>query len=492
MRILYVDIDTLRPDHLGCYGYPRNTSPNIDRIAAQGVRFEKCYVSDAPCLPSRASMFTGVFGIRSGVVGHGGTAADLRIEGTGRGFSSRGSQRAGLIMTLRNAMQEQGKDLYTVSFSPFAERHAAWWWYEGWREMHNTGKSGGESAEEIVPLAIDWVDRNGKNDDWLLHVNIWDPHTDYRAPEEFGNPFEDQPLAGWYSEQIRQRQWDDFGPGTPQEPCGSYGTAESPRQPRQIRSMDDYTKWVDGYDCGIAYADLWIGRLFEALEAQGVLDETVILITSDHGENMGELNVIGDHATADHITSRVPMILRWPGIGDGPRVDRGLYNQCDIGATLVELVGATAPAHWDAIGFAEDFRAGRDGGRDYAVFSQNAWSCQRSVRWDDWVLIRTYHTGLKHYRRYMLFNVADDPHELNDLADDRPELVAHGLALIDDWHEREMKRNDTDVDPMWTVIREGGPFHTRTRLEDYCRRLRDTGRGEHADFLEAHPDGLAG
>ena len=74
MRILYLDIDTLRPDHLGCYGYHRNTSPNIDRIAAGGTRFDNCYVSDAPCLPSRAGMFTGQFGIHTGAVGHGGTS----------------------------------------------------------------------------------------------------------------------------------------------------------------------------------------------------------------------------------------------------------------------------------------------------------------------------------------------------------------------------------------------------------------------------------
>ena len=62
MRILYVDIDSLRADHLGCYGYHRATSPNIDQIAGRGLRFDNCYVSDAPCLPSRTAMFGGRFG----------------------------------------------------------------------------------------------------------------------------------------------------------------------------------------------------------------------------------------------------------------------------------------------------------------------------------------------------------------------------------------------------------------------------------------------
>ncbi len=86
MRILYIDIDTLRPDHLGCYGYHRNTSPNIDAIAANGTRFTSVYASDVPCLPSRTALVTGTFGIRNGVNNHGGAAAELASRGAERGF----------------------------------------------------------------------------------------------------------------------------------------------------------------------------------------------------------------------------------------------------------------------------------------------------------------------------------------------------------------------------------------------------------------------
>ena len=81
MRILYLDLDSLRPDHLGCYGYHRDTSPNIDRIAREGVTFTECYCSDSPCLPSRTALMSGRFGIHTGAVTHGGTAADFRLEG---------------------------------------------------------------------------------------------------------------------------------------------------------------------------------------------------------------------------------------------------------------------------------------------------------------------------------------------------------------------------------------------------------------------------
>lgn len=87
MRILYVDIDTLRPDHLGCYGYPRATSTNIDKVAEDSVRFTDVYCSDAPCLPSRAALMTGRFGIHTGCVGHGGVNAEMRWEGRNRGMA---------------------------------------------------------------------------------------------------------------------------------------------------------------------------------------------------------------------------------------------------------------------------------------------------------------------------------------------------------------------------------------------------------------------
>lgn len=74
MRVLFLDLDSTNPEHLGCYGYHRNTSPNIDKIAAEGVRFTNYYTSDAPCAPSRTALMSGQFGIRNGLVGHGGTA----------------------------------------------------------------------------------------------------------------------------------------------------------------------------------------------------------------------------------------------------------------------------------------------------------------------------------------------------------------------------------------------------------------------------------
>lgn len=484
MRILYIDIDTLRPDHLGCYGYHRNTSPNIDGVAAKGTRFDNCYVSDAPCLPSRAALYSGKCGIRNGAVNHGGKAAELLIDTRRRHFRT---LEDNFIYTLRKA------GFYTVSVSPFGERHSSFWFYNGFREIYNTGKGGGERSDEVVPTALDWLDRNGAKDNWYLHVNVWDPHTPYQVPMSEGNPFKDDAPPSWMTESIIRKNWDNYGPGSGQEPGGGYlGTSAEfcktfPRVPRQIKTLKDYRKWIDGYDCGIYYADKHAGMILDKLKDLGIDGDTVVMISSDHGENQGELSVYGDHQTADHITNRVPMIIYDPKGRIGKcKADKSLHYQFDVAATLLELAGGNVPQTWDGKSFLGSLRKGRPEGRDYLVVSNCAWACQRAVRWDNYIMIKTYHSGYKNYPEIMLFDLEKDPHELANLADKRPDLVDHALARLEEWKAEEMKRSFTDIDPMWTVMREGGPFHASygsPNFEKYAERLRKTGRGKHAkDF----------
>jgi len=484
MKILYIDIDTLRPDHLGCYGYHRNTSPNIDRLASEGVLFENCYVSDAPCLPSRAALYSGKCGIRNGAINHGGAAADLHLEPNERHFRT---LLDNYIIQLRSA------GYYPVTFSPFGERHSSFWFYNGFREMYNTGKGGNETADEVIPLTLDWLDRKGTSqDNWYLHVNIWDPHTPYRSPEDFGNPFKNAPAPEWMTEDIRRKTWDNYGPGCAREPGGTYTnpTAYAPykqRMPMQIDSMEAYRKWIDGYDCGILYADHHVGMLISKLEDLGILEDTMIIISSDHGENQGELSVYGDHQTADHITNRVPMIIKHPqGLGGRGRKDKSLHYQFDFAATVLEMLDTKVPESWDAKSFFKAFKDEKEEGRESLVVSNCAWTCQRAVRWDDYIMIRTYHSGFKNYPEIMLFNLKEDPHELKNLADERPELVAEAMRILEKWQTDEMCRSPREADPMWTVMREGGPYHASfksPRFEEYLNRLRETGRSNFADEL---------
>jgi choline-sulfatase len=153
------------------------------------------------------------------------------------------------------------------------------------------------------------------------------------------------------------------------------------------------------------------------------------------------------------------------------------------------LLGARVPSNWDGAGFAETLRRGGEAGREYLVVSQGAWTAQRAVRFGDYICIRTYHDGYHGLPDVMLFDLKRDPHETRDLAKDQPELTASALANLEHWHARQMMRSTTGIDPLWTVLREGGPWHVRGRLSEYLERLRETGRSEWAERIaSAHAD----
>ncbi|MGH8297173.1 MAG: sulfatase, partial [Steroidobacteraceae bacterium] len=342
MRILYIDIDTLRADHLGCYGYHRATSPNIDRIAAGAIVLASVYASDVPCLPSRTALLTGRFGIHNGVVNHGGTDADPAIDGPERGFCSRLH-----LDSFPSHLKQAG--LRTVTVSSFAQRHSAFHWHAGFDETYNVGKWGMETAEDVYEVAADWLGRRGREDGWFLHVHLWDPHAPYRAAASYGEPFRESPPPGWLTEEVRARHWRGCGPHGAREGRGfkpnEYDRAHYPRQPQEMSDMAAVRAMFDGYDVGVLAADRCVGKLLELLEGLGVASDTAIMISADHGETLGELNIYCDHQTADEHTTHIPLILKWPGLGAGRR--RALHYQFDVSASLLELLGQKVPQSWD-------------------------------------------------------------------------------------------------------------------------------------------------
>jgi choline-sulfatase len=478
MRLLYIDIDTLRADHLGCYGYHRATSPHIDAIARDALLFENVYASDVPCLPSRTALLTGRFGIHNGVVNHGGTDADPPIDGPGRGFFSRLH-----LDSFPNRLRERG--LRTVTISSFAHRHSAFHWHAGFDETYNVGKWGMETAEEVYGIAADWLRRHGREDNWFLHVHLWDPHTPYRTPASYGEPFRHSPPPAWLTEEVRARHWRGCGPHSAREGRGfrpnEYDRAHYPRQPQEMTDMAAVRAMFDGYDVGVLAADRCVGRLLELLADLGVESETAIMVSADHGETLGELNIYCDHQTADEHTTHVPLILRWPGLGAGRC--RALHYQIDVAATLLDLLEQRVPQSWDGRSFAGSLRAGADVGRDHLIVSQGAWTCQRGVRFGDWMLISTLHGGYHLFDEVMLFDLKSDPFEQRSLADERADIAAHGLALLSQWHAVAIREAARGRDPLENVILEGGPYHVRGELPAYLERLRATGRDELAEAL---------
>lgn len=474
MRILFLDLDTLRPDHLGCYGYHRNTSPNIDAIARQGTRFEQYHCSDAPCLPSRAALMSGRFGFHTGVVGHGGTAADMRLTGPARGFRDPLEYDCLPSIARRAHMR-------TTSISPFAERHSAWWFNAGFFEVFNTGWGGMESAEQVTPTALEWINRHAREEDWFLHINYWDPHAPYRSPEAFGNPFADEPLPDWFTEETLDRHRQMVGPHCARESSpnmfDNWTDPTHPRNPGELHNLADVRLMIDGYDCGINYMDAHIGQLFQAFAEQGVMDDLTIIISADHGENFGELGIYAEHATADQATTRIPMIIRWPGCAAN-QVDTGLHYNLDLAPTLAELLTIPASARWDGESYARALH-GDPCGRDSLVVSQCAHVCQRSVRFGNWLYVRTYHDGYHLFPQEMLYNIVEDPHEQHDVAKVHPAVCHEGAARLLTWGDTMLATmpEGYTVDPLWTVMAEGGPEHMRGELPRYCAYLEQSDRG---------------
>lgn len=484
MRVLMFDIDTLRADHMGCYGYGRDTTPVMDEIANEGVRFDNYYCPNAPCLPSRASMISGLYGIHNGVVGHGGTAADMRLQGTTRHFTDHMSENS-LFMQFRRA------GMHTVSFSTFAERHSAWWFNAGFNECHNVGYRGGESAEIVTPKVLEWLEHNGQKDNWMMHVHYWDPHTPYRTPADYACPFDGKPLPDdWISEEIFARHLLHIGPhGANEINMWNDDHYEScPKHPGRLRNLEEAKQFLNQYDNGIRYTDDNIGRIIGWLKEHGLYDDDLaIIITADHGEDLGEFGVYAEHGMADEPVCRIPLIIRWPGMRKGTSA-KGFYDNTDLAPTVQELLGTPMIApdryRYDGVSFAAQLRDGTDCSKPYVVLTQCAHVCQRSARFGDYVYIRTVHGGGHLLPDEMLFNVAEDPHEQNNLADTYPELCAKGAKMILDWNDAMMKSSHYDTDPMWTVMREGGPEHCRGQLGAYMERLKGTDREYGIALLE--------
>lgn len=471
---------------MGCYGYGRNTSPNIDALAREGTRFTNYYCSDAPCLPSRAALLTGRFGIHTGAVGHGGTAGDMRLQGAARGFRDTHIQN-GLWSLFRRA------GMYTVSISSFPERHAAWWFGSHLNEQHNpTGKGGMESAEEVMPTVMNWLKSNKDRDDWALHVNLWDAHTPYRVPKEYGNPFENEPLPAWPDDGAIREHLNYCGPHGLRDMFMYSGGDDSPypRYPGSVYDAKGVKTLIDGYDCGIRYMDDKIGEVTAFLKENGLYEDTCVIVTSDHGENIGELGIYGEHATADQATCRVPMIIKRKDFLKGQAVDDFHYN-VDLCPTLAEMFGLPPYAKWDGISYLETLKSGRKSGHEYLVLSQCAHTLMRGVRFEKYLYSRVYHDGFHPFPAEMLFDLEKDPHERDNLAAGRPELCAKGAKLLLEWHTEQMLKSDSQVDPLLTVLAEGGPMHTRGCLEVFCKRLAETDRGDYAAALRnKHPNGI--
>ena len=464
MKVLYIDIDSLRRDHLGCYGYERPTTPNLDRLAREGARFTNMYAADTPCVPARASIFTGRWGIKTGLLTHGERAQSIgdygRPEGeldtkpweqdaryTGPTYPPVGSRVPQVQEFLAIQLAESG--FHTAAVSTFADQ--APWFRTGWEtyyrpQWHRTHSH--VHAPEITAHALNWLQDHAQ-EDFFLYVHYWDPHQSYKAPQAYVDKMLTYAPPDWPSD---ERIKDD---------AERYGHMPNSAGSHRIGSKEDFDYWMAMYDAEIAYCDEYVGRLLEALEAAGVLDDTLIIAATDHGENQGEHSVYGDHWGVYETDAHIWMLARWPngGVQPGTVVDAASYT-LDLGPTLCTVGDLEPPARWQGRSLLGMLRGEPEPQpqRDYVYLEHGLWSAQRAIRTigapdgRDWKLIKSYHGGLLNWPLTQLFDLANDPREECNVAKDHPKLVRDLEYRLWQWEEEQLQGWP---DPLKKIAQEG-------------------------------------
>ena len=471
MRIIYLDLDTLRPDHMSGYGYGRPTTPNLDTIIRRGVRFTRAFCQASPCVPSRAALFSGRFDVHNGVVTHWGPGGELRPA----------TREAPML-----AKHLYANGYRTVSISSFADRHQAWWFCDGWKELYqHTLKQGNEIADEVNAVALPWLRQNATADNWFLHLQYWDAHRNYRMPEpqHWVDQVKDAPVQGWPDQTTIDGDQSNPGPFTARNFFTRATTSPVPvTMPDRIETTADFKKLVDGYDAGIRYMDDRIGQVLTTLEEAGVLHETAIIISADHGEQFGEWGVYGDHCAGPSAVQNVPLVVAWPGVTPANVANDDLVLNVDLPPTLCELLGLPIPRGWDGSSLARQLRVeAAPDWRRYVVYSHGLYCCQRAVRTHEWQLTRTYHPGTFLFDHVMLHDMQRDRYQTTNLAAERPEVVAELDHLLAQWLNDQLGRPGASPDPLQLVV-ETGPWKY-VQLDSWLERLEGWGRPEMAGAI---------
>lgn len=488
MKIIYVDVDTLRPDHTGPYGYIRPITPNLDEMAASSVVFDRYYCSDSPCLPSRTALTSGQFGMSNGVIGHFGDDARFRLDS---GHAPQpGRPLLGQLLG--------GAGYLCGAVSSFADRHRAYFFLGNFREsMQVTPQIGDEPANLVNDAAIDWIGRHRDVDDWYLHLTHWEPHTDYLQDASWTErAAASGPTPPWPDQEAIDRHVSEvYGP----RGALDLHYADGPRRsrvphnmPDEIRTRADFEHLINGYDGAICFWDFEFGRLRRAIAEMGLAGEVAIIVSADHGESLGELGLYAEHGLASEPVHRLPMIVYWPGITDQPGVagrhcDALLYN-IDYAPTIADLLGLDKPARWQGTSYAGAIRGQDIPSRPYLVWGHGAHTYQRAVRTREHLYIRTYHPGCFRAEWESLFDVTKDPYLTVNLIDCESLLADSMRARLAQWWNFYAGTPGALPDPMQGSLQAGPALYNEPGR--YLQHLRDTGRGHLAADLEArlHPD----
>lgn len=457
---------------MGCYGYHRETTPNVDRIAEKGMRFNQVYCAASPCVPSRANFASARFAANNGALTHWGEGCDFE-----------GSEHSKRYPMFARYLRQAGYK--TVTFSSFGDRHEARWYLAGWSEVHaHTLKGGAEDADEVNAHVLDWLKQYGEEDNYFLHIQFWDPHTNYTCPKEHIEQFKDQPISDFPDHETIQVHRKMAHPKS----ASFLHWAQNPKlpdsMPMEIKDRQDLANLINGYNGGIHFMDEQIGKIVDYFTEVGLEEEVCFIISADHGESFGEQGIYLEHGMATESVHHVPLIIKMPGVTHANTESDALIYNVDVMSTIADVAGLDIPHGWDGQSFSnllKDNSTSWD--RDYLVLEHGLYACQRAV-WDGkWWFIRTYDSGFYDFPHVVLYDLETDPNQIKNVATEYPEIVNLMDHRIAEWAQANVDRHHFMIDPMQDVMKSGGPFRY-IKLERWVKRLRDEGWDSAADYLE--------
>lgn len=405
LNVLLIGVDTLRADRLSALGYGRGTTPHLERLAREGIRFRKAR-SQAPwTLPSFSSILTSLYPSAHGA-GRGG---DEEWTGIDPGTTSLAEVLAGV------GYETHG----LVANSFLAPEYGNDQGFEGYRTSWAR-----ESVGDDADLAAAFVDEH-RTTPWLFFWHIMDPHLPYATEPAFQQAFAETDYVGRFA---RTRS-------VPHRALhvARRRTSEGPPPAPDLTDAD--RRFVsDLYDAEIAETDAAIGRVLDALVASGQWERTIVALVADHGEAMGERGYYHHgHALHDEEV-HVPLLLRVPGLDEGRVVDAPVAA-IDLMPTILGALGLPAPGSAQGL----DLLATDPGERPAVVIESPTYDSSAQKAWVEGHF-KFLHDPI--FRTAVLYDLAADPGETRDVAAEHPEVVQRAREELDRfrWEQLQLGR----------------------------------------------------
>jgi arylsulfatase len=447
MNVIFCSLDTLRADRLSCLGNPRGLTPNLDRIASEGALFSQAFATDIPTQPSHTAIFTGQFGVNTGIVSHFHPAAYLEED----------------TLWLPSLLRRHGFTTGAVDHL-FAMKD---WFIRGYDDyMPPPGRSRSPGSV-INEIGFPWITEHS-HEDFFLFLHFWDAHIPYLPPSPFKERFSGE-TVGRIDPHITEKL-----EGRPSYPLFKQNLYDF------LDAMPNLDYIADLYDAEVAYLDFEIGRLFNHLGHQGLLEDTVVVLFGDHGENMTEHDSWFDHAGLYDSVVHVPLIIWGPGrvpVVQSP----AMVALVDVLPTLLEVLGLPEAGTVNGRSLLPLMRGDTSAHRDAIMLSEATWQASRGVRTQQWKFIKYLQTTIYGRDGVELYDLATDPAEQTNVAAQHPEVVADLSDRLQHWVSAQLGGRP---DPMYSVVDAGLP--AVARLNDVMAELARPRRAEEPAPVPGH------